>query len=115
MHPTHFSKVESSRGNNFSQFFMETISDRWSVYPLEKKSQNGTALQYYSRQVGVPPVLNKDDVKHEVGGNGKITVEETVLNKPPQNPIFHGKILQIQRLENSYQRSYQSYQALITC
>ena len=72
------------------------ILDKWSVYPLGKVSQNGTALQEYSRKVGVPPVLKTENSKSELGVNGNITVNDTVLNKPPQNPIIHGKILQSQ-------------------
>ena len=39
-----FPTAKSSRGNTCPQLFTGNISDRWSVYPLRKESQNGTAL-----------------------------------------------------------------------
>ena len=45
---------------------MGTVSDRWSVYPLGKEIKNGTDLQDYSRQVGVPPVLNMDNAQSDL-------------------------------------------------
>ena len=82
---------------------MGAVSDRGGVYPLLKESQNGTDLQDYSRQVVVPPVLKTYNEKSELEKNGQITANDTVLNKLPQNPILHGKILQIQILDNSDQ------------
>ena len=35
----------------------------WSVYPLVKESQNGTALQDYSRQVGFPQLIKTDNTQ----------------------------------------------------
>ena len=78
---------------------MGAISDRWSVYPLGKESQNGNALQDYSRQVRVPPVLNADNTKSELK-NGHITTEDTALKKPPHNPMLHGKSCRIKNWMN---------------
>ena len=51
----------------------------------------------------VTPVLKTDNVKSELGKNGYITADDTLLIKPTQNHILHGEILQIQRLDNSDQ------------
>ena len=42
---------------------MGNISDRWSVHPLGKKSQNGTSFQDYLRQVGFQPVIKTDNTQ----------------------------------------------------
>ena len=48
-------------------------------------------------------MLKTDNVKSELGKNGYITADDTLLIKPTQNHILHGEILQIQRLDNSDQ------------
>ena len=45
---------------------MGTIPDRWIVYPLGEESENGTALQDYSRRVRFTPVLKTDNTKSEM-------------------------------------------------
>ena len=42
-----FPTDKASNGHSRLQLFMGIVSDRWSVYPSEKESKNGTALQYY--------------------------------------------------------------------
>ena len=64
------STAKSSSGNTCSQLFMGTVSDMWSVYPLGKEITNGSALQFYSRQVGYPPVLKADNKKVNSVENG---------------------------------------------
>eukprot|EP00957_Ditylum_brightwellii_P200265 15266680-Ditylum_brightwellii.AAC.1 len=54
-------------GNTCSQFFVGLESDRWEVYPLKTESHNGVALQDYSRNVSVPPVLKTENAQSEVG------------------------------------------------
>ena len=41
---TFFPTVKSSCVNTCSQLFMGTVSDRWSVYPLDKEIKNGNDL-----------------------------------------------------------------------
>ena len=63
---TFFPTDKSSHGHTCSQLLVGTTSDRLSVYHLEKESQNCTALQYYSRPVVVPPVINTDNSQSEL-------------------------------------------------
>ena len=67
-------------------------------------SKNVTASKDYSLQVGFTPVLNTDNTQSEQVKNGQINSDDTVLNKPPNKTILHGKIIQSQILDNLYQR-----------
>jgi hypothetical protein len=59
--------MTSDRGNTCSQMFVGTDSDRWEVYLLKIESQNGVALQVYTRQVGAPTNLKSDNAQSEIG------------------------------------------------
>ena len=64
---TFFPTVKSSRGNTCSQFFVGITSDRWEVFPMKKESNNGEALQDYSRKVGLPMAIKTDNAQSEIG------------------------------------------------
>ena len=83
-----FPTAKSSRRNTCSQLFMGTVSYRWSVYPLGKESQNGTAFKYYSSQVGVPPVLNTDNSKSEIGGKWTDHCQQHCIKKTTKEPHY---------------------------
>eukprot|EP00957_Ditylum_brightwellii_P139509 10632642-Ditylum_brightwellii.AAC.1 len=66
---TFFPDIKSRRGSTCSQFFVRITLDRWEVYPMKMKSHNGSALQEYSRNVGVPSVLKTDNAQNKLGTN----------------------------------------------
>eukprot|EP00957_Ditylum_brightwellii_P178567 13602272-Ditylum_brightwellii.AAC.2 len=66
---TLFQSIELGRGNTCSQFFVGTASNRWYVYPLTTESHNVSALQDYSRNVGIQSVLKSDNAQSETGDN----------------------------------------------
>jgi hypothetical protein len=90
---TFFPDVVSNRGNTCSQFFTTLTSDRWDVYPLKTESQNGAALQDYTRKVGAPTVLKTDNAQSELSSNWTqhlrnicTASETTEPHHPWQNP-----------------------------
>ena len=90
---TFFPSVTSSRGNTCSQFFTGLKSNRWEVFPLKTEAQNGTALQDYTRKVGVPNKIKSDNAQSETGTTWTdhcraqcITTETTEPHHPWQNP-----------------------------
>ena len=64
---TYFPSIKSGCGNTCSQFFVGDVSDRWHTYPLRSESQNGIALQDYTRYVGNPTSLKTDNAQSELG------------------------------------------------
>ena len=64
---TFFPSIQTNRGHTCSQFFAGTKSDRWEVFPLKSECNNGTALQDYSRRIGVPPSIKTDCAQSELG------------------------------------------------
>lgn len=90
---TFFPSVKSRRGNTCSQIFVGIQSNRWEVYPLKTESNNGEALQDYTRQIGVPSVLKSDNAQSETGETWTkhcrdqcIATETTEPHTPWQNP-----------------------------
>lgn len=47
---TLFPSVPTSEGHTCSQFFVGTKSDYLEIYPMKRESQNGEALQDFTRQ-----------------------------------------------------------------
>ena len=64
---TFFPSDPTNRGHTCSQFFAGTKSDRWEVFPLKSECHNGTALQDYSRRIGVTSSLKTDCAQSELG------------------------------------------------
>ena len=64
---TFFPSITSDRGNTCSQIFVGVDTDRWEVYPLKTESQNGAALQDYTRRVGAPQTLKLDCAQSKTG------------------------------------------------
>ncbi|MGH7955292.1 MAG: hypothetical protein ACREOZ_04960, partial [Gloeomargaritales cyanobacterium] len=64
---TYFPSITSDRGNTCSQFFVGGTSDRWETYPMKTESQNGIALQDYTRQYGCPIKIKTDCAQSEIG------------------------------------------------
>ena len=65
---------------------MGNISDRCSVYPLHKESQNGNSLQDYLRRVGFPQVLNMDNAQSEMGGKWKDHFQRHCIERTTTEP-----------------------------
>ncbi|MGH7954571.1 MAG: hypothetical protein ACREOZ_01270, partial [Gloeomargaritales cyanobacterium] len=57
---TYFPSITSERGNTCSQIFVGGTSDRWETYPMKHESQNGIALQDYTRRFGCPVKIKTD-------------------------------------------------------
>ena len=91
---------------------MGNLSNRWSVYPLEKESQNGTALKYNSSQVGVSPVLNTENTQSELSGRWidqcqwKCIDQTTTEPHSPQENCTGPKIGQIGSMVREVIRSF---------
>ena len=90
---TFFPSVPTNRGHTCSQFFAGTETDRWEVFPLKSECHNGTALQDYSRRIGVPPSLKTDCAQSELGATWTdhcrtycIDQQTTEPHSPWQNP-----------------------------
>jgi hypothetical protein len=90
---TFFPSVTTDRGNTCSQIFVGADSDRWEVYPLKSESQNGVALQDYTRQVGAPTSIKTDNAQSEVGATWTSHCREQCIanlttepHSPWQNP-----------------------------
>jgi len=64
---TFFPSEKTSMGHACSQFFVGTDTDRWYVQPLKKESHNSTALQDFSRNVGLPLFVKSDCTQSEIG------------------------------------------------
>jgi len=64
---TFFPSEKTSMGHTCSQFFIGTDTDRWYVQPLKKESHNSTALQDFSRNVGLPLFVKSDCAQSEIG------------------------------------------------
>jgi len=64
---TIFPSEKTSMGHTCSQFFIVTDTDRWYVQPLKKESHNSTALQDFSRNVGLPLFAKSDCAQTEIG------------------------------------------------
>eukprot|EP00957_Ditylum_brightwellii_P085035 6465950-Ditylum_brightwellii.AAC.1 len=67
-----WNKIPKANRNSCIGYCFPTVktrreSDRWEVYPLKTESHTGMALQDYSRNIGVPPVLKTDNAQSEVG------------------------------------------------
>jgi len=54
-------------GHTCSQFFVRTDTDRWYAQPLKKESHNSTALQDFSRNVGLPLFVKSNCAQSEIG------------------------------------------------
>jgi hypothetical protein len=110
---TFFPSVKSRRGNTCSQFFVGTASDRWEVYPLKSESYNVSALQDYSRDVGIPATLKSDNAQSETGTKWTkhcrlhcIKQETTEPHTPWQNPA-EPKIGQLHSMVKKVMRAFQ--------
>jgi len=61
----------TDQGHTCSQIFVGKDSDRWEVYPLKHEHNNISALEDFTREVGVPNVLCSDNAKSESLGGWK--------------------------------------------
>jgi len=64
---TFFPSERTSMGHTCSRFFVGTDTDRWCVQPLKKESHNSTALQDFSRNVGLSLFVKSDCAQSEIG------------------------------------------------
>ena len=83
--------AKSSRGNSFSQLFMGTISDRWSVYHVGKEIKNGTALRDYLRQVGFSPVIKTFNTQSELKKMDRSLQTSLYITNHHRKPFSMGK------------------------
>eukprot|EP00957_Ditylum_brightwellii_P192357 14643328-Ditylum_brightwellii.AAC.1 len=88
-----FPSIKSRQGNTRSQFFLGCNSDRWEVYPMKTKSHNSMALQDFSRNIGILPILKTGNMQSELGRTWSdhcrlhcIQQQTTELHTPWQNP-----------------------------
>ena len=64
---TFFPDVNTTRGETCSQMFIGKKSDYMFVKPMKTESRSVTALQDFSRTIGIPKCIKTDNVKTEIG------------------------------------------------
>ena len=94
---TFFPSVNTTNGNTCSQIFLGEKSDFMYVQPLKKESHAFTALQDFSRRVGLPSKIKTDNAKTEVGEQWttwcrqhRVDTLFTEPRSPWQNRAEHG-------------------------
>eukprot|EP00957_Ditylum_brightwellii_P204111 15337752-Ditylum_brightwellii.AAC.1 len=97
---------------HFEYRFLGIRYPRWEVYLLKAESHNEVALQDYSRNVGVPPILKTDNAQSEVRRAWRdhfhhqcIKQESTEPDHPWENPAEH-KIGQLNSMVKNVMREF---------
>jgi len=87
---TFFPSEKTSMGHTCSQFFARTDTDRWHLQPLKKESHNSTALQDFSRNVGLPLFVKSDCAQSEIGEKWTEHCRDHcigMLTSEPEHPV----------------------------